>query len=48
MESGEILEVLTDDPAAEEDIKRLVKGLGHELISLEVDEGKIRIQIRKK
>jgi TusA-related sulfurtransferase len=48
MESGEVLEVTADDPASEEDINRLVKRLGHELISLEVEEGEIRILIRNK
>jgi len=48
IESGEVLEVTADDPAAEEDIKRLVKRLEHELINLEVDEGEIRVLIRKK
>jgi len=28
MEVGEVLEVTADDPAAEEDIKRVVEGLG--------------------
>ncbi len=48
MESGEVLEVIADDPAAEEDMKSLVKRLGHELISLDVEEDVIRIRIRKK
>lgn len=33
LEVGQNLEVLADDPASEEDIKRLVKRLGHELVS---------------
>ena len=48
MESGEVLSVLADDPAAEEDLKRLVKRLGHELLSLEVEGDEINILIRKK
>ena len=48
MESGEVLEVTADDPASEEDIKRMVERLGHELISLQVDEDEIKILIRKK
>ncbi len=48
MESGEVLEVIADDPAAEEDMKILVKRLGHELISLDVEEDEIKILIRKK
>ena len=48
VDSGEVLEVNADDPAAEEDIKRLVKRLGHELISYEVVEGELKMLIRKK
>jgi TusA-related sulfurtransferase len=48
MESGEVLEVIADDPAAEEDLKRLVERLGHELISLDVEDDVIRILVRKK
>lgn len=48
MESGEVLEVIADDPAAEEDIKSLVRRLGHKLLNLEVKEDRIRIIIRKK
>jgi TusA-related sulfurtransferase len=48
MESGEILEILADDPAAEGDMKSLVKRLGHELISLDVEDDVIKIVIRKK
>jgi TusA-related sulfurtransferase len=44
---GEILEVLADDPAAEEDIKRLVKRTGHELISFENKTGVFRFLIKK-
>ena len=35
---GEILEVLADDPAAEEDITRFAKRAGHEVVAIE-DEG---------
>ncbi|MEM4734123.1 MAG: sulfurtransferase TusA family protein [Candidatus Thorarchaeota archaeon] len=45
---GEILEVLADDPAAEEDIKRLVKRTGQEMVGLEkLKDGVIRFLIRK-
>lgn len=47
IEVGEILEVLADDPAAEEDIKRLVKRTGHELISFKNDDGVFRFLIKK-
>jgi tRNA 2-thiouridine synthesizing protein A len=45
--TGEILEVLSDDPAAEEDIKRFAKRAGHEVISLEKNKGKLRFLIKK-
>ena len=48
MEPREVLEVIADDPATEGDIKRLVNRLGHELISLEVNEGEIKVLIRKR
>jgi len=35
LEPGQTLEVLADDPAAEEDIKRLLKRVGHELLRFE-------------
>lgn len=47
MEIGEILEVTADDPAAEEDIKRLAGRLGQEVVSLETDGETMRFLIRK-
>lgn len=47
MEIGEILEMTADDPAAEEDIKRLAGRLGHEVVSLETDGETVRFLIRK-
>jgi TusA-related sulfurtransferase len=47
MEAGQVLEVTADDPAAEEDIKRLVKRLGHEVVSLESDDDQVKFVIRK-
>ena len=38
LEPGEVLEVLADDPAAEEDLTRFAKRAGHEMVSVE-DEG---------
>lgn len=35
MEVGDVIEVLTDDPAAEEDLVRFAKRTGHEMISVE-------------
>jgi len=48
MESGEILEVVADDPAAEEDIKRLTDRLGHKLINFEKQDTELRFLIEKK
>lgn len=47
MDVGEVLEVTADDPAAEEDIKRLVKRLGHEIISFETEGDVVRFRIKK-
>jgi len=44
---GEIIEVLADDPAAEEDIKRLVKRTGHEIIKFEKKDESMRFLIKK-
>ena len=45
---GEVLEVLADDPAAETDIRSLVKRLKHEIVEVSRDSNKVRILIRKK
>lgn len=47
MTAGEVLEVLADDPAAEEDIKSLVKHLGQEIISINKEGNTVRILIKK-
>ncbi len=47
IEVGKVLEVLADDPAAEEDIKRFVKRTGHEIIKFEKQEDHIRFLIKK-
>ena len=47
LDVGDILEVLSDDPAAEEDIKRFAKRTGHELILFENNKGKLRFLIKK-
>jgi len=44
---GEVLEVVADDPAAEEDIKSLVKNLQEELVCVSREGDAVRIQIRK-
>jgi tRNA 2-thiouridine synthesizing protein A len=46
---GEILEVLADDPAAEEDIKRFAKRTGHIFISAKrLPDGTTRILVKRK
>ncbi len=47
MKKGEILEVLADDPAAEEDIKSLVKHLEQKIVSINKDGSTLRILIKK-
>ena len=47
MHIGEVLEVIADDPAAEEDIERLTKTLGQELMEFSKQNGKLRFLIRK-
>ncbi|MEO0123692.1 MAG: sulfurtransferase TusA family protein [candidate division WOR-3 bacterium] len=47
LKSGEILELLADDPAAEEDIKAFCKRTGNELLSVEKNGGILKFLIRK-
>lgn len=47
MSQGEVLELLADDPAAEEDIKSLVKRTEHEILSISKEGNIIRFLIRK-
>lgn len=47
MELGQLLEVTADDPAAEEDIKRLVRRLGHEIVGFESDDDMVKFVIKK-
>lgn len=47
MQSGEILTVLADDPAAEEDISRWVKRNGHELLDMKKNGNVIEFTIKK-
>jgi TusA-related sulfurtransferase len=44
---GQVLEVIADDPAAEEDIKRLVKRLGHQLLELRKENDQLHFLIKK-
>ncbi len=49
LKPGEILEMLSDDPAAEEDIKRFAKRTGNTLLLFErLEDGVQRFLIRKK
>ena len=45
--AGEVLEVLADDPAAEEDLTRFAKRAGHEMVSVEDRGDHKRFLIRK-
>ena len=47
MEIGEVLEVLADDPAAEEDIKSLCKRLEQGLLSISKEGNTLRFLIKK-
>ena len=44
---GETLEVVADDPAAEEDIRSLVKRLGHVLVDVDRHDRITRILVQK-
>jgi len=44
---GEILEVLADDPAAEEDLTRFARRAGHEVVAVERRDGELRILLRR-
>ena len=47
MEKGEILKVTADDPAAEEDLKRLAKRLEHEVLEITHDGDEVTLIIKK-
>jgi len=47
MKVGEVLEVLADDPAAEADIRSLVKYLEQEILSVNKEGNTVRILIKK-
>jgi len=47
MNVGEVLEVLADDPAAEEDIKSLAKRLEQEFLNLKKEGNTLRFLIKK-
>ncbi|MEM2943680.1 MAG: sulfurtransferase TusA family protein [Methanomassiliicoccales archaeon] len=47
MRVGEVLEVSADDPAAEDDIRSLVRSLEQEVVSVDRKGNQVRILIRK-
>ncbi len=47
LELGQVLEVITDDPAAEEDLKRFAKRAGHEVVSFEKRDDHMRFLIKR-
>jgi tRNA 2-thiouridine synthesizing protein A len=47
IEVGQVLEVITDDPAAEEDLKRFAKRTGHEVVSFEKRDDHMRFLIKR-
>ncbi|MDH5793200.1 MAG: sulfurtransferase TusA family protein [Candidatus Bathyarchaeota archaeon] len=47
MKVGEVLEVVADDPAAEADIRSLVKHLEQEVLSVSKEGNAVRILIKK-
>ncbi|MDP6426266.1 MAG: sulfurtransferase TusA family protein [Dehalococcoidia bacterium] len=47
MESGQILKVTADDPAAEQDIKRLIVRLGHKILEINTDDENIEFILSK-
>ena len=47
LENGEILKVTADDPAAEEDLKRLAKRLGYEVLDITHDGDEVTLYIKK-
>jgi len=47
LEVGQVLEVLADDPAAEEDLTRFAKRAGHDVLSVEDRGDHKRFLIRK-
>ncbi len=47
MNEGEVLEMIADDPAAEEDIKSFAKRTGHELLELSKEGAVLRFLIKK-
>ncbi|MFB0560154.1 MAG: sulfurtransferase TusA family protein [Candidatus Lokiarchaeia archaeon] len=47
IEIGQVLEILADDPAAEEDITRWAKRTGNQLLKFEKDGRTLRFLVKK-
>ena len=47
LEVGQVLEVIADDPAAEEDIPRLVKRLEQQLVEMRKEKDQFHFIIKK-
>ena len=47
LEVGQILEMITDDPAAEEDIQRFAKRTGNEILKMEKEGDRLKFFIKK-
>jgi TusA-related sulfurtransferase len=47
LSTGQILEVWADDPAAEEDIPRLAKRIGQQVLDISREGSKIRFVLKK-
>ncbi|MHA1109669.1 MAG: sulfurtransferase TusA family protein [Promethearchaeota archaeon] len=47
IEIGQILEVFSDDPASDSDIKALINRTGQELVKFEDTDGEYRFLIKK-
>lgn len=45
---GEVLEVFSDDPAAEEDLTRFAKRAGHEVVAVENEGGLLHMLLRRR
>ncbi len=47
IEVGEVLEMLADDPSARSDMESWSKRTGHELVSVDEEDGVLRFLIRR-
>jgi len=47
LDVGQVIEVLSDDPAAEEDIPRLLKNIGQQLLEVTKENGEYHFLIKK-